>query len=202
MEDIKGAKMDQEKLLRQASDLAEELVSREVDTNELKKLVSYFIAYRDKKRLLALLEARWQEAEKYQHQIESGTKRWRAFGLFIRSGTTYDHIKGLYELIPPAISNLRTEEVGFLLGWTARLATAYEEMPGLIGEPSKRRTGTVKWFSKSKGYGFIEPDDGSDDVFVHRTATPEGKGVEEHQHVEFATEKTPKGLQARDVRPL
>jgi hypothetical protein len=105
MEDIKGAKMDQEKLLRQASDLAEELVSREVDTNELKKMVSYFVDCRDKERLLALLEARWQEAKNYQDQIESGTKRWQAFGLFIRSGTTYDHIKGLYEVIPPALSN-------------------------------------------------------------------------------------------------
>lgn len=194
--------MDQEKLLRQASDLAEELVSREVDTNELKKLVSYFIDCRDRKRLLALLEARWQEAEQYRRQVESGTKRWRAFGLFIRSGTTYDHIKGLHEVIPPVISNLRTEEVGFLLGWTARLATAYEEVPELIGEKGERRTGTVKWFSKNKGFGFIKPDGGGEDHFVHISETPDERGVGDNQQVSFTSEMGDKGPRARDVKPL
>lgn len=194
--------MDQEKLLRQASDLAEELVSQEVDTNELKKLVSYFIDYRSKEQLLALLEARWQEAKSYQDQIESGTKRWKAFGLFIRSGTTYDHIKGLHEVIPPAITGLKVKEVGFLLGWTARLATAYEKVPALLGEKDDRRTGTVKWFSSEKGYGFIQPDDRSKDVFVHKTATPNNRGLQGKQRVSFVTDKTPKGLRAQDVRPL
>lgn len=194
--------MDQEKLLRQAGDLAEELVSREVDPNELKKLVSYFIDCRDKERLLALLDARWQEAGRYKHQIESGTKRWQAFGLFIRSGTTYDHIEGLHDLIPPAISDLTPEEVGYLLGWTARLATAYEEVPILLAEPVQRRTGTVKWFSDQKGYGFIQPDDKSKDVFVHRNETPGQNGLHQEQRVSFTTEVTPKGPQAQDVQPL
>jgi CspA family cold shock protein len=192
--------MDQEKLLRQAGDLAEDLVSREVDINELKKLVSYFIDCRDKEGLLALLDARWQEAERYKRQIESGTKRWQAFGLFIRSGTTYDHIEGLHDLIPSAISDLTPEEVGYLLGWTARLATAYEEVPNLLAESVDRRRGTVKWFNKGKGYGFIQPDGGGKDFFVHISQTPDQQGLREKQRVSFVVGKGPKGRsQAQDV---
>lgn len=64
-------------------------------------------------------------------------------------------------------------------------------------------TGTVKWFSSEKGYGFITQDDGGTDVFVHHSAI-EGNGyknLEEGQHVQFETTQGPKGLQASAVRP-
>ena len=63
------------------------------------------------------------------------------------------------------------------------------------------RTGTVKWFNESKGYGFIAPEDGSDDVFVHYSAI-KGDGfrsLAEGQRVTFEVEQGPKGLQATDV---
>jgi CspA family cold shock protein len=63
------------------------------------------------------------------------------------------------------------------------------------------RTGTIKWFSESKGYGFITPEDGSKDVFVHHSAiTGTGfKSLAEGQRVTFEVQQGPKGLQAVEV---
>ena len=62
-------------------------------------------------------------------------------------------------------------------------------------------TGTVKWFNESKGYGFIIPAEGGDDVFVHCSAI-EGEGnrkLLEGQTVNFEVETGPKGQQASKV---
>jgi CspA family cold shock protein len=61
--------------------------------------------------------------------------------------------------------------------------------------------GTVKWFSDQKGYGFVTPEDGSKDVFVHHTAIQgEGfKSLQEGQIVEFEITQGPKGPQATNV---
>lgn len=63
-------------------------------------------------------------------------------------------------------------------------------------------TGTVKWFSPEKGYGFITPEDGSKDVFVHYSAiTGEGyRNLQEGQKVEFEVTQGQKGPQAANVR--
>jgi cold shock protein len=65
-------------------------------------------------------------------------------------------------------------------------------------------TGTVKWFNADKGFGFIAPDDGSDDVFAHFSAiaTSGYRSLDENQKVEFDVEQGQKGLQATNIRPL
>jgi CspA family cold shock protein len=63
-------------------------------------------------------------------------------------------------------------------------------------------TGTVKWFNESKGFGFITPDDGGKDVFVHFSGiTGDGfKTLKEGQAVSYEVESGPKGPQAKDVK--
>jgi len=65
-------------------------------------------------------------------------------------------------------------------------------------------TGTVKWFSSEKGYGFITPEDGSKDLFVHFSGI-EGEGYKslaEGQKVEYTQTQGQKGPQATGVRPI
>ena len=72
--------------------------------------------------------------------------------------------------------------------------------PGEEGD-SLVATGTVKWFSSEKGYGFISQESG-EDVFVHFSGIEGGgyKNLEENQQVEFEVTQGPKGLQATNVR--
>ena len=64
-------------------------------------------------------------------------------------------------------------------------------------------TGTVKWFSEAKGFGFIVPDDGGKDLFIHcsNIDTPE-RSLREDQKVEFEVGEGRKGPEATNARPL
>jgi CspA family cold shock protein len=65
-------------------------------------------------------------------------------------------------------------------------------------------TGTVKWFSEDKGYGFITPDEGSKDLFVHHSgiAGDGHKSLNEGQKVEYDEEAGDKGPKAVNVKAL
>jgi CspA family cold shock protein len=65
-------------------------------------------------------------------------------------------------------------------------------------------TGTVKWFNESKGFGFIKPDEGGEDLFAHFSEI-QAKGfrtLQENQRVEFTVKQGPKGPQASAIRPI
>lgn len=65
-------------------------------------------------------------------------------------------------------------------------------------------TGTVKWFNDAKGFGFITPAEGGEDLFAHfKEIQGQGfKTLSEGQRVEFVAARGPKGMQATKIRPL
>ncbi len=63
------------------------------------------------------------------------------------------------------------------------------------------KTGTVKWFDTTKAFGFIKPDDGEKDIFVHQSDLVEDI-IKENDKVEFETEEGPKGIRAIQVKTI
>jgi CspA family cold shock protein len=65
-------------------------------------------------------------------------------------------------------------------------------------------TGTVKWFNDAKGFGFIQPDDGSEDLFAHFSEVQSAgfKTLQENQKVSFDVTQGKKGEQASNIQPL
>src|SRR5688572_13412481 len=70
---------------------------------------------------------------------------------------------------------------------------------------AEKQTGTVKWFNDAKGFGFITPSNGGEDLFAHFKEIQGGSGFKsltEGQKVEFIPARGPKGMQATKIQPL
>lgn len=64
-------------------------------------------------------------------------------------------------------------------------------------------TGRVKWYDAQKGFGYIMPEAGGPDVFVHASALPEGvRELKEDQPVQYQVQETPRGGKATSVQPV
>lgn len=65
-------------------------------------------------------------------------------------------------------------------------------------------SGTVKWFNDAKGFGFITPDEGGEDLFAHFSAIQSNgfKSLQENQRVQFEVTSGPKGKQASNIQPI
>jgi cold shock CspA family protein len=139
----------------------------------------------------------------------------------VRSGRTLDYYRAIRDACRQHLTPYEDdpEAMAQILGWAARLMRYYavEGKLGPAAMPPRsvrqrpttrpaaagdRHTGTVRWFNASKRYGFIKPDGGGEDVFVHLSQIAGGQALHERQRVSFVVGKGPKGRpQARDVRP-
>ena len=74
----------------------------------------------------------------------------------------------------------------------------------ITGARKNMATGTVKWFNDAKGFGFIKPDEGGDDLFAHfQDIQSNGfKSLAENQRVSFERGTGPKGAKATNIRPI
>jgi CspA family cold shock protein len=86
----------------------------------------------------------------------------------------------------------------------ARCYAASTNAIRLSGKIGKMATGTVKWFNDAKGFGFITPDGGGEDLFAHFSEVQGSgfKSLQENQKVNFEVKQGPKGKQAANITPL
>ena len=196
-----------ERLLASDS-IAHELNARNTDVNELSKCVG----------VLRDLAQKDREGTLFFEYLDTVIAEGRAV---VRSGRTIGYYKAIRAACHEHLRSYQDdpEAMAWILGWAARLMRYYAVEDKLdrktrpprvrsrsgksrVAAEGGRRTGTVKWFKKGKGYGFIQPDGGGDDFFVHKSQTPGQRGLDEKQRVSFVVGKGPKGRpQAQDVRP-
>lgn len=105
-----------------------------------------------------------------------------------------------------AEAEVAVSAVGLSHFWCTRLSIQRDYQQGAFGSKEvnfRMQQGTVKWFNEAKGFGFITPNDGGADVFVHfSTIESDGfKTLAEGQQVEFESTKGPKGMQTTRVLP-
>jgi cold shock protein len=104
-------------------------------------------------------------------------------------------LTGTYVLVDNEVSRLRRGQ---------EASCFYGSCDLFLFESSFMATGTVKWFNDSKGFGFITPDDGGEDLFAHFSAINMNgfKTLKEGQKVQFEVTQGPKGKQASNIQGM
>jgi CspA family cold shock protein len=139
----------------------------------------------------------------------------------VRSGRTLDYYRHIRDVCSEHLMPFQDhpENMAEILGWAIRLMRYYRvegqvtkgvtrrTRPKRVRRPAaapagERLSGRVKFFRKDKGYGFITPDSGGDDIFVHKSQLSGGlTSLSDGQQVTYEVGQGRKGPEARDVRP-
>ena len=172
-------------ILKVADRMAAEWVKRGTDPNEVAQVLTYLRSHRDGPDFFRYLRTVQEHG-----------------GAVVRSGRTLQYYYAIQEVCQYYLRDYteNPKQMILILGWAVRLMRYHKVAPRLIPPTHSRldagkdrRSGQVKWFDVEKGYGFIKPDDGQKDVFVHLTQTPGSQGLENGQRVNFLIGKGPKG---------
>jgi cold shock CspA family protein len=194
--------MSEEQYLDTADAIAQTLVGSRVDPNEVASVLTSLRDMNDGKRFFLFLETVVREGQ-----------------AVVRSGRTLDYYRHILEVCLEHLTPYeeKPDEMARILGWAIRLMRYYRVEgaadrgmrthkrtgPRRPGPPvGGRKTGQVKFFREDKGFGFIAPEGGGKDVFVHKSQLSGGlTSLSSGQRVTYEVGQGRKGPEARDVRP-
>lgn len=186
-----------------ADAIARDLVKRRVDPNEVASALATLRDMNDGSQFFRFLETVVQDGQ-----------------AVVRSGRTLDYYRHIRDVCTEYLLPYQGEpkKMAYILGWAVRLMRYYrvegQVSRGTARPPrpkrdrrrtappgGERQSGRVKFYRQDKGYGFIAPDSGGKDVFVHKSQLAGGlTHLAEGQQVTYEVGQGRKGPDARDVR--